>query len=72
MTHRFQRSNQTIRLSELDDKLAIIEVNGLTQKMPLCDPQACGACLEGRCQITWEKTDETKICIPNTRSSVER
>jgi len=71
MTHRFQKSNQTIRLVELEDKLAMLEILALMQEMPLCDPQACRAYLEGRCQITGEQTDETKICIPESRS-VER
>ena len=61
-------TKQFISSNELENKLAMIEVNGLTQKMPLCDPQACRAYLEGRCQITGEKTDETKICIPEKRS----
>ena len=65
MTNKLQKYNQTIRLAELEDKLAMIDVLALMQEMPLCDPQACRAYLEGRCQITGEQTDETKICIPN-------
>lgn len=68
MTHRFQRSNQTISLELLENKLAMIDLLVLIQKTSLCDPQECRAYVEGRCQITGEKTDETKICIPNSRS----
>ncbi len=64
-------TQQFISSKKLEEKLAMIEVNGLTQKMPLCDPQACRAYLEGQCQITGDETDETKICIPE-RQSIER
>jgi hypothetical protein len=64
-------TQQFISSKKLEEKLAMIDVLALMQEMPLCDPQACRAYLEGRCQITGNKTDETKICIPE-RQSVER
>lgn len=68
MTHRFQKHNQTIRLAELEDKLAMIQIIALMQKIPKCNLQECEAYLEGQCQITGEQTDETKICIPERRA----
>ena len=71
MTHKFQKHNQTIRLAELENKFAMLEILALMQEMPKCSPKECGAYLKGQCQITGEQTDETKICIPESRS-VER
>lgn len=65
------KTQQFISPKDLDNKLAMIDVVGLTKKMPKCNPQECGAYLEGRCQITGTPTDETKICTPNSQS-VER
>jgi len=64
MTHRFQKSHQTISLEVFENKMAMIDIIELMQKMPLCDPQSCKAFREGRCQITDLLTDETKVCIP--------
>ena len=64
MTHRFQKSHQTIPLEVFENKMAMIDIIELMQKMPLCDPQSCKAFREGRCQITDLLTDKTKVCIP--------
>jgi len=68
MTHRFQKSHQTIPLEVFENKMAMIDLIELMQKMPLCTPQSCEAFREGRCQITDLLTDETKACIPEGRA----